>query len=251
VQSEGVKTFFNRIAHEYLNKYSIQNPFHRWYFLDRLSVATSGMDFNGKIILDIGTGTGALYDFLLASGFNEMQFIGCDIAEKMMEQSHIPKSNCYTGNCYDIHFKNDTFDFIFMLGVSTYIDAQEQDKIFEFIHHHLGKNGIAVVSFTNKSAINYILYTILRPFTRMFGLKKRVAGQSFQTYGYSSKHIRALLENKFMIKNILHINQTFFPFNHLFPETSIKIAQYIRRNVRNKLLLNIASSEFLVKLRKK
>jgi SAM-dependent methyltransferase len=251
MQNEGVKIFFNRIAYNYTFKYSHENPFHRWYFTDRISMATSGMDFNGKIIFDIGTGTGALYDFILANGFRIIRFIGCDIAEKMIEQSHIPQSDRYAGNCYDFSFENNTFDFIFMLGVTTYINELEREKIFEFIHRYLEKNGTAVVSFTNKSAVNNLLYTIIKPFIRLFGIKNRVAVQSFQTYGYSSKQIRTILENKFAIENIVFINQTFFPFNHLFPATSIKIARFIRRHVRNELLLDIFSSEFLVKLRRK
>lgn len=250
-QHEEVKDFFNRISDNYSEKYSEKNPFHHWYFNERLHAATDGgdLDLNEKNILDIGTGTGALYDFLIAKGNDKMNFIGCDIAEKMMEESHIPAANRYVGNCYDIDFKIKKFDYIFVLGVTTYMHESEQDKMLKFISESLQPDGTALISFTNKRSLNYILYSMAKPFFLFFRKKGRVAAQSFKTYNYTQKEIRALARGQFKLENLIYINQTFFPLSHMMPNFSIKLAKFIQRRVKKSRLFNFFSAEFLVVLR--
>ena len=250
-QQEEVKDFFNRISDNYSDKYSEKNPFHYWYFNERLNAATEDgdIDFNHKNILDIGTGTGALYDFLIAKGNNQMNFFGCDIAEKMMEESHIPKENRFVGNCYEIDFGGKKFDYVFVLGVTTYLHPDEQDKVLKFISDNLHPDGTALISFTNKRSLNYILYTMSKPFTKLFKKGGRVASQSFRTYNYNQKEIRLLVKGQFKLDNLIYINQTFFPLSHLLPNFSIRLAKFIQRHVKKSRLFNFFSAEFIVVLK--
>lgn len=251
MKSKEVKDFFNSIAHEYSEKYSLANPFHNWYFGERLIAATGENNYDGKNILDIGTGTGALYDFLMAKGFTTINFVGCDIAGKMMDNSHIPEKNRHVGHCYAIDFETKLFDYIFMLGVTTYIDEKEQARIFEFIRQRLAPGGTAIISFTNKESLNQRLYDIVKPFLRVLRLKNRVAVQSFPTYGRSFGRVFEALKDMFTIAAPIYINQTFFPFNHLLPATSIRVAKFIQRHIRTMRLLSFLSSEFVVVLKPK
>jgi SAM-dependent methyltransferase len=251
MKSKEVKDFFNSIAHEYSEKYSIANPLHNWYFGERLIAATGKDDYSGKNILDIGAGTGALYDFLLANGFAGFNFIGCDIAAKMLENSHIPAENRFVGHCYDLDIGPKSFDYIFVLGVTTYIDEKERNRTLEFIRMRLSTGGTAVISFTNKESLNQRLYDLVRPFLKMLTLRNRVAVQSFPTFSYSFGSIFEAFKDKFDIAAPIYINQTFFPFNHLLPATSIRVAKFIQRNVRKIGLRSFLSSEFIIMLRPK
>ncbi len=247
-QDTEVKEFFNRISDKYSDKYSEKNPFHQWYFNERLDAATGlgRTDFSDKYILDIGTGTGALYDFLQSKQFHNMHFYGCDIAEKMLRESNIPIRQQFVGHCYDIDFKVDTFDYIFVLGVTTYLDPEERDQMLRWIREHISKDGTILLSFTNKYSLNNFFYLLAKPFMRLFRGRNRVATQTFRTYNYSQRVIRRLLKDNFHIEQLIYINQTFFPFSHLFPGLSIRFARFIKRHRKASRLFNLLSAEFLV-----
>ncbi len=251
IQTEQVRTFFNSIAGQYPEKYSEKKPRHRWHFNQRLVAATGSIDFSGKRILDIGTGTGALYDFLTAKGFASMSFTGCDIAQQMMEASHIPKENRFVGRCYDIDFKGKSFDYIFMLGVTPYIDEKECDQTLDFIARHLEPDGMAIVSFRNEQCLNSTVSALAQPLLRCLPLRDFVATQSFHTYGYSPKEFGDLLAPRFTIEKSVYIDQTFFPMNHLSPRFSVRLAESIQRTVTNQRVLSLLSSDALVFLRHK
>jgi len=62
VQEENrrVSSCFDRISSGYSDRYGDQNPFHSYFFRQRLKAATDRFAFDGKSVLDIGAGTGAL-----------------------------------------------------------------------------------------------------------------------------------------------------------------------------------------------
>ena len=63
-QQEQVKDFFDGHAPNYKQKYTKQDTYYDYFFYERLAAATQNISFAQKSILDIGTGTGALYDYL-------------------------------------------------------------------------------------------------------------------------------------------------------------------------------------------
>ena len=64
-QNNRVSTYFDRISSGYSSRYSDRSAFHSYFFRQRLKAATDRFVFDGKRVLDIGAGTGALYDELI------------------------------------------------------------------------------------------------------------------------------------------------------------------------------------------
>ena len=65
----------------------------------RLKVACSSINnFKNSSVLDLGAGTGFLYDHLKEKGFNTDLYLGVDISSKMLEKSNIPKESRVVAN---------------------------------------------------------------------------------------------------------------------------------------------------------
>ena len=64
-QNRRLSSYFDRISSGYSDRYGYQNPFHNYFFRQRLKAATDRFAFDGKSVVDIGGGTGALFDELI------------------------------------------------------------------------------------------------------------------------------------------------------------------------------------------
>ena len=87
-QNDKVSTFFDRISDDYRERYGPQNPFHSYFFRERLQAATEGIQFENKIVLDVGAGTGPLWDYL--AKYPGVDYYACDISPMMLAQSSNP-----------------------------------------------------------------------------------------------------------------------------------------------------------------
>lgn len=244
-QQQKVKNFFNDISPEYQKKYSPQNSFLHYFFQQRIHEATSSFSFEQKSILDIGAGTGALYQFLKKDN-PDLQYFATDIAGKMLEESMIPENQYFVGDVSDFPFPEKKFDFIFLLGVTTYFDQKELEKHLTFIQNHLAEDGNAILSFTNRSSLDFRIRQVVGFFTRFIKLKKNVIGQDFEIFAYSPSEANKNLSSKFSIQQQIFLNQTFPPFNRLFSKASISLAHFFKKNISSPTLLSWLSSDFLV-----
>lgn len=241
-QSSSVGNYFDEISGDYTSRYSEQNPFHNYFFRDRLELATAGFDFANKSVLDIGAGTGALYDHLSAN--TGLDYYACDISGKMLEQSNIPKERRFVGKVTEISFPRPAFDFIFMLGVTTYQSPDDLRDTIQFISRSLAPNGRAIVTFTNRGGIDHAARSAMRlakPF-----IKRGVIAQDFPTYAYSSKDADRLFDEAGLhVARVSFLNHAFSPFNTLLPTPSVALAKAIRRFAPAPAL-PLLSSDFLV-----
>jgi SAM-dependent methyltransferase len=244
-QTEKVRDFFDVVSEEYREKYEKRRIFHNYFFNQRLEQATEGLDFGGKTILDIGAGTGNLYDYIVGKD-DSIDFYACDISAKMLEQSNIPPENRFVGKCYEIDFPVRQFDYIFMLGVTTYLNADEMEKTAEFIHRNLADDGTAVITFTNRQGFDTITRTLSKNIIRLFKLKNKVISQSFRIYTYSLNQVKSLYQGKLQMKEARFINQTIFPFCYVLPKLSVTLARRVGNKIKNKQLAARLSSDFIV-----
>lgn len=243
-QEEQTRDFFNRIAGQYSDKYSARDKFAAYFFNERLEKATHSLDISGKNVLDIGAGTGNLYEHL-AKNYKDLNYYAVDIAAEMLAASNVPEERRYIGKCYEVGLPVDRFQFIFMLGVSTYLDAAELDKTMQFIATHLDTDGLAIISFTNKSSLDTKIRLMTRFTGRLFKLRKRVLGQQFKIYPKSLGWVEKHLPKNLRIQKVSWLNHTIFPFSRLFPTWSIKKAERIDKKWRKKKLRTF-SSDFLI-----
>ena len=87
-QHEQAARFFDEVSGTYKDKYKDRSPFHRYFFNERLEKATRGFDLSDADVLDIGSGTGELYEHLVAR-FPRMRFHATDVSAGMLAQSTV------------------------------------------------------------------------------------------------------------------------------------------------------------------
>lgn len=244
-QTEKVRDFFDVVSEEYRGKYEKRQIFHNYFFNQRLEQATEGLNFRDKIILDIGAGTGNLYDYIVSKDAS-INFYACDISAKMLEQSNIPPENRFVGKCYELDFPVQKFDYIFMLGVTTYLSADEMEKTAEFIYRNLADDGTAIITFTNRQGFDTITRTLSKNIIRLFKLKNKVISQSFRIYTYSLNQVKSLYQGKLRTSEVRFINQTIFPFCYVLPNLSVTLAQRLGDKLKNRRVAARLSSDFIV-----
>ena len=249
-QTNKVRDFFDVVSGEYRDKYKNRQVFHNYFFNQRLEQATEGLDFNNKKVLDIGAGTGNLFDYISAKN-SSVDFYACDISPKMLEQSNIPASHRFVGKSYEIDFPTGNFDYIFMLGVTTYLDDDELEKNFDFIYRNLSDEGVAIITFTNRNALDTVSRTFAKNAIKLLKLKDKVISQSFKIYPRTLKEVKGFRGGKLTVKTIKFLNQTIFPFSQAFPKMSVKLADKLKSKTENATLLSVFSSDFIVFCEKK
>ncbi|MEQ9231919.1 MAG: class I SAM-dependent methyltransferase [Cyclobacteriaceae bacterium] len=243
-----VKDFFDGHAEEYKTKYSRGNKFYEYFFFERLDEATKGIDFKQKAILDVGSGTGPLFDYLHEIGQSDFsKFVATDISEQMLNQSNVPVENRFAGNFAELEF-DSKFDLIFMLGVTTYLSPADLKAYFKKVESLLVPGGQFIVTFTNQRSLDIWMRGLLSPLRKLMAGKNRVLAQDFDTWYYTKKEALNHLPQGMTSEQIIGINHTIFPFSRLLSSISISIAKRIYgwKDTGFKLWL---SSDFLIRAR--
>ncbi len=241
-QNKRVRAYFDRIAGSYRDRYGPQNPFHSYFFGERLKAATEGLDFKNKSVLDIGAGTGSLYDYLVHHP--GVDYYACDISSEMLAQSAIPAERTFAGKVTDIRFPREAFDYIFVLGVTTYQTPQELTETLRFIRERLAPRGVAILSFTNRSSLDYASRRVLRVARPL--IRHGVLAQSFATHAYRLINVVEMAaEHDLRLQRTVYLNQTVSPFNRLLPHPSVSVARWLGRKCIASLL-PFCSADFLI-----
>ena len=246
--AKDVASFFDDHSEEYQRKYSKNDTFYKYFFFERLQKATEDFDFNGRKILDVGSGTGGLYDYLNERGDNFELFEATDISDGMLSKSNLPKSNKHVGDILDIEL-NKSYDFIFMLGVTTYIEPSHLAKQFSKLFEHLSEQGHLIVTYTNRSSLDIWLRKILLPLARLFASRNRILSQSFETYFHTSSSFARLLPVNLKAVKRKGLNHTFFPVSRITPKTSVFLASCISRFPES-MLKSFLSSDIILECKK-
>lgn len=250
VQLGSVRDFFDGHAPDYKKKYGRKDKFYEYFFFERLEKASDSIDFKGMRILDIGAGTGPLYDYLVDNNLNTFEsYEATDISKGMLDQSNVPDENRYPGDFLEIDFKGN-YDLIYMLGVSTYLSEQQMEIYVDKIRSLLAPHGCFVVTFTHLNSLDIRIRQLLTPIARLFAKDDKVISQSFKTKFYSDRRSRKFFANNFEIERVDGLNHTIFPISRIAPFVSIRIARLISK-LREGILKRFLSSDLLYKVIKK
>lgn len=244
-----VGAFFDRIASEYRDKYSAKDKFLEYFFNERLEESTRGFDLRNKRVLDVGAGTGNLYDHLRLIE-PTIDYYATDIASEMLNQSRIPNERRFVGKLDEIEFPVERFDYVFMLGVTTYIDDEELGKVFKKIDSILNRGGRAIITFTNKDSLDWKSRKFVKNYGKGLLPAKYVLGQDFSIYPRSFGEVRQIFGDRFEAEDVRWLNHTVFPLNQALKGPSVALAQRLHR-VNSDTVMRILSSDFLVVYRKK
>ena len=242
-QNARVALYFDQISTEYGFRFGSQKPYHNYFFRQRLSAAVDRFAFNHRSVLDIGAGTGSLYDEL-SRRFPEVDYFGCDISSQMLAQSNIPPDRAFVGRAQDVSLPRQQFDFIFSLGVTTYQEPAELEETWRFIDGRLAPNGTAIISFTNRGSVDHLVRSMVKLAQPL--AKQGVFGQSFSTHAYNVDEIKHMAQAVGLrITRSAFLNQTLSPFNTLLPKPSVAAAKLIERFTPS-AALPVLSADFLV-----
>ncbi len=227
-QHEQAARFFDSVSGTYREKYGARSPFHQYFFNERLEKATRGLDLGDADVLDIGGGTGDLYDHLVQR-FPRMRFHATDVSAGMLAQSPVPAERKFVGHAYEHTFPTRSFDVIFMLGVTTYLSPEELVKNLVFMAASLKPGGRVVITFTNKHGLDTWTRVLARGPMRWLGSKGKVLASGLRLYTYSASEARVILGRQFQVEQLDVLNHTVFPFNLLLSGPSLRLARLLSR----------------------
>lgn len=245
-QHEHAARFFDSVSGTYKDKYKDRSPFHHYFFNERLEKATRDLDLSNADVLDIGSGTGDLFDHLVQR-FPAIRFHATDVSAGMLAQSAVPAERKYTGHAYEHPFTTRAFDAIFMLGVTTYLNPDELEKNLSFIAQSLKPGGVAVITFTNKHALDTWMRALARGPMGLFGKKGNVLSSGLKLWMYGNSEVRTIMGKHFRIERMDVLNHTVFPFNLLLSSPSLGLARKLSRVQGSPAWLRWLSSDLLVR----
>lgn len=250
--NQEVKQFFDEIAREYAAKYENTTSFCSHFYRERAMAAIRGVEIAGKRILDVGAGTGVLYDVLKTLDF-PFDYLGVDISQAMLDQSRIPLDCRLQGSIFEVELPDDHFDLAFVLGVTSYLDREENTKLLHHISSKLSRNGLLIITYTNRQALDIYIREMMKCLAKYFPAslaRKKVLTQKFKITAFTVKELENMAGNSFKVRRVDWLNQTFTPFNHAFPSMSLKLASFIKKYSPSNSLLSRLSSDFLVVMEK-
>lgn len=248
-QEQQVRDFFDKHAPAYKTKYGRTDTFYEYFFYERLHAATKEINFAKKRVLDIGAGTGSLYDFLQMNA-DVQEYTAVDISAGMMSQSNIPRQQQLVGRCYELDYPCDEYDLIYLLGVTTYFDPKECKRVFDFIQSKLSTGGMAILTFTNTAGLDIKLRKLSSYPAKLLKGSEKVMAQDFKTYTYTLKEVQQMLPEGLEKRRLIYLNHTIFPFGKILPGPSVAVAKRIAKRLSNGPLLSSLSSDFLIFLSK-
>jgi hypothetical protein len=180
----------------------------------------------------------------------DVDYFAVDIASEMLASSSIPFDRRFVGTLSDVSLPVKTFDYVFLLGVTTYIGDEELKKTLASIHGMLSLSGRAIITFTNRSSVDWLFRRAIK---KLPGIRRRkgfVLSQDFPTYARSMAEIVRMVEDLFTIQRSVGLNHTVFPFNQLLQGLSVGFARRIHRvGVSSSSLL--LSSDILIEVSRK
>ena len=142
-------TFYDDIADEFAQ--SRQKSWGEFTFFEKYLKA-------GQKILDIGCGSGRLYDFLKEKGIN---YTGCDSSSKMLaeaEKKH-PRGKFLFGDFRDLPFEDHSFHVVFAIASFHHLmDHHDQNQAAREINRVLKKDGLFCLTVWNLFQKKYRSY---------------------------------------------------------------------------------------------
>jgi 2-polyprenyl-3-methyl-5-hydroxy-6-metoxy-1,4-benzoquinol methylase len=155
----------NHISWYNENYYNKNNPrFNSWSL--KLLKLISSKDLGNKKILDLGCGEAKILASLHKNKkIKASNLYGIDQSNKAIEiaSASIPNGNLVAGDIYNLKYKNEFLDYIFLLETIEHLENPEQ--VLKEIHKVIKKAGKLYISFPNYFNFPWLL---VRIFAQLF-----------------------------------------------------------------------------------
>jgi SAM-dependent methyltransferase len=242
---KSIRKYFDALAPGYRSRFD--HPFLHYFFQQRLEAALNALPAPPASLLDIGAGTGSLYDAIRDRQWTT-EYYGTDLSAAMLSESRIPANRQFVGTLPDLPLPLARFSAVFLLGVSTYLTQTELQWHLDWIGSHLEPEGYCCITFTHRKSLDFRIRRIFRRLIPAKLLSRRVLGQAFSVQAYVPADITALAPSLRLVQ-IQWLNQTLPPFNRWLPRLAVWLAPQLHRFLPSSFL-PLFSSDFLLVFRK-
>lgn len=196
----------NHISWYNENYYNKKNPrFNSWSL--KLLNLISSKDLGNKKILDLGCGEAKILASLHKNKkINASNLYGIDQSNKAIEiaPSSIPNGNLVAGDIYHLKYKNEFFDYIFLLETIEHLENPEQ--VLKEINKVIKKTGKLYISFPNYFNFSWLL---VRIFAQLFNKPNWIVLQPIDKI-YNFYQIIKMVE-KIGFRKIASFGTCYFP----------------------------------------
>jgi len=245
------KDFFNSISSSYKHKYSEKDIFHYYFFTERLEKTTYNLNLDQKKILDVGAGTGDLYDYICHKA-TVAAYTATDVANGMLSNSNIPKERQMLGEVTSLKLPFTDYDYVFMLGVTTYLTIDEMKNHLVYFKQVINKKeGTLIITFTNSKGFDNFFRTLFKPLLTLIPNKKNVLSQKILIQKYSLSQAKSMFEELgYTVESVSWLNHTVFPLNLIFKQASVFLAKKMD-GIEAGWFQSLFSSDFVIKAKLK
>ena len=137
---------------EYSKTYDAKNQQESQQEIDKLALQLIRSKAQGKVVLEVGCGTGIWMQFLLPV---VKSIEGIDISLGMVKQAQKKGLNVKGGSAQAIPYNDNSFDFVFSYRVHPHVP--NLPKALSEIKRVLRKDGKAIIMFYNKNRMKRIV----------------------------------------------------------------------------------------------
>jgi ubiquinone/menaquinone biosynthesis C-methylase UbiE len=190
-----IKDYYNSISKKYEERY--RYPFGSFFYGSELLIILEIAKFDGKVILDIGTGTGRFIHYIKDIA---KEVVGIDVSKNMVriattKNRTLPNVNFIIMSGNKLGFRNCVFDNVVCIGTFEYVS--DFSEYFKEVNRVLKKGGDFVFTCHNSNCLLALLDRI-----------KKMTNESSHISRHSVKHIiKEALEHNF---RFIDYRSTFF-----------------------------------------
>lgn len=179
--------FFQNEYEKAKDKYSDEFIYGRYQVNDELEEMVKNLPA-GSRVLDIGSGTGHLANFLTNKGFT---VVGLEPSKNMLQfaRQNFPQIQFVEGVSNELPFPDASFDLVISIEVMRYLHPADIAKTYSEVNRVLKKDGYFFVSHVNRfSSDLYVFFYYLK------GIGQKAKGKAYQNcyFTTASKEVRNL-----------------------------------------------------------
>ena len=242
------KFFFDSVANDYSKRYRSEDN-RSIFFNNRLNFSLNNEDFKNKSVLDIGAGSGIIYHSLK----NVIsKYTGCDISEKIMREGGIPKKFYKViDNNLEVLLKDKKYDYIFMLGVTTYLSKKQFESYIKQIKNCSNNGTKIIISYSLKNYIHifwrqfltFLSNKLLKPF---FNKKRFLVNSGIKMTYFEVKDCFDI-SNNLKVYDYNYQNIFLPPFDRIFPRVILSLIDIAANKLFGQTFMRYLGSDISVK----
>lgn len=223
--TEQVTAFFNQLASDYGRRYTQRYPYLAFHFRERMRWVLDTLAVDQRALLDVGCGTGALYDEIVRRGLT-VDYYGLDPARAMLDAGHIPPERRRACRLEEAALAPASVDVIIGLGLTTYQSREELRQWLREAARVLRGGGQLALSFTHAGSLEVRWRRRLKNLWRRRSKSSTVLTAPFPTQAYRPEDLADLLPSHLHQRQLYWLPASIPFLHHFFPRFSVYLSRH-------------------------